>query len=257
MVGLFLTGLTAGFLGALLGFGGGILLVPALTLLFHLPFRIAVATSLVGVLTTSAAVAAVVPNERKPDIGLGLRLELATVAGALLGSLVAASIPDQTLSLIFSAAMFFSSAYIFSRARGAREGAAPESKFDAGYHARHWPLAMSLSSIAGVLSGLLGVGGGFVKVPIIYAVMDVPLGVAALTSNFMVGITAAASLFVYGSRGDIHAMIVVPTIIGVLAGAIIGIRALVRIDLRRLRMVLILLLLLIAAQMTLKGLGIL
>jgi uncharacterized membrane protein YfcA len=255
MVGLFLTGLAAGFLGALLGFGGGILLVPALTLIFHLPFKLAVATSLVGVLTTSASVGAVIPKHRKPDVELGLRLELATVAGALIGSLLVAWINDRTLSLIFSAAMLFSSGYIALRARwGGGEGM-PERAFQAVYQPRHWPIAIGLSSIAGLLAGMLGVGGGFLKVPIIYAVMDVPLGVASLTSNFMVGITAAASLFVYGGRGDIHALVVVPTALGVLTGALIGVRTLMRVEVRRLRIGLVLLLLFVAAQMALRGLG--
>jgi uncharacterized membrane protein YfcA len=252
-LGLAATGLVAGILGALLGLGGGIFLVPALTLLFGLPMRLAVGTSLVGVIATSAGVAAVAERGRGADVGLALRLEVATVAGAIAGGWLAGRVSTQVLSILFAGIVFLTAAYILYKAWYQTNNRIPEHLYSQDYHPRHWPAGLSVASLAGMVSGLLGVGGGFIKVPVMYAVMDVPLGVATATSNFMVGITAAASVFVYYGRGDIHPLVVIPTALGVFAGAMLGVYALARLRVAWVRTVLVALLLLMGVQMLLQG----
>jgi uncharacterized membrane protein YfcA len=247
------TGLLAGILGALLGLGGGIFLVPALTLLFHLPLRAAVGASLVGVIATSAGVAAVAPRGRGANVSLALRLEMATAAGALGGGLLAGYVSTQVLSMLFAAVVFGTAAYLLYKARSRPAGDGPEQLFRRNYTLRNWPLGLGISSLAGMASGLLGVGGGFIKVPAMYAVMGAPLGVATATSNFMVGITAAASIFVYLQRGDVHPLVVVPTALGVFGGAMAGVYVLPHLRATWLRLGLIGLLLIIGVQMLLRG----
>ena len=254
LLALLVTGLLAGLLGALLGLGGGIFLVPALTLFFHLPIRIAVGTSLVGVIATSAGVAAVVPRGRGADVELALRLEVATTAGAISGGLLAGRMSPQVLSVLFAVVVFFTAAYIAYKARRQVASGISERLFHREYHPHHWPAGLAISLLAGMASGLLGVGGGFIKAPMIYAVMGVPLGVATATSNFMVGITAAASIFVYYGRGDIYPLVVIPTALGVFGGAMLGVYLLPRLRVAWLRLALVGLLLLMGIQMLLRGL---
>jgi uncharacterized membrane protein YfcA len=247
------TGLFAGVLGALLGLGGGIFLVPALTLLFHLPIRVAIGTSLVGVIATSAGVTAATSRGRGADVGLALRLEVATTAGAIAGGWLAGLVSAQVLSMLFAGITFFTAGYVLYKARHQLKRAVPERLFRRDYQPRHWVLGSSVASLAGMISGLLGVGGGFIKVPVMYALMDVPLGIATATSNFMVGITAAASVFVYYGRGDIHPLVVVPTALGVFTGAMVGAYVLPRVHVTWLRLALVGLLILVGGQMLVRG----
>jgi uncharacterized protein len=247
------TGLLAGILGALLGLGGGIFLVPALTLLFHLPMRTAVGTSLMGVIATSAGVAAVAPRGRGANVSLALRLEMATAAGALGGGLLAGIVSAPALSVLFAVVVFGTAAYLLYKSRPHQAGDGPEHLFRREYKLRNWPAGLAISSLAGMASGLLGVGGGFIKVPVMYAVMGAPLGIATATSNFMVGITAAASIFVYLHRGDVHPLVVVPTALGVFGGAMAGVYVLPRVRAAWLRLALIGLLVLVGVQMLLRG----
>lgn len=249
---LYFTGIGAGVLGALLGVGGGIFLVPALTGLFHLPIRIAVGTSLVAVIATSAGVAAVARRGRGADVGLALRLESVTAAGAIGGGLLAGLASARLLSFLFAFVVFFTAGYLLYKG-GRTRGAAPEKLFGGAYRPKRWPAGMSISCGAGLISGLLGVGGGFIKVPVMYAVMGVPLGIATATSNFMVGITAAASVFVYYGRGDIRPLVAVPTALGVFTGAVLGVYVLLRLRAAWVRTALVVLLILIGIQMLLHG----
>jgi uncharacterized membrane protein YfcA len=251
---LLATGLLAGILGALLGLGGGIFLVPALTILFDLPIRVAVGTSLVGVIATSAGVAAVAARGRGADIGLALRLEVATTAGAIAGGWLAGWVSASILSMLFAAVVFFTAGYLLYKARRTAGPPGSERLFRTDYQPRRWPMGLSVAGLAGLVSGLLGVGGGFIKVPVMYAVMDIPLGIATATSNFMVGITAAASVFVYYGRGDIHPLVVVPTALGVFIGAMLGVYTLSRLRVAWLRLALIGLLVLMGGQMLWQGL---
>ncbi len=249
-----IVGLLAGILGALLGIGGGIFLVPALTLLFHLPIRIAVGTSLVAVIATSAGVGAIAARGRGADVTLALRLEVVTAGGAMAGGWLAGWASASALNILFAGVAFLTSTYLLYKARRPPGSGAPERLFSQDYRPRHWTAALAISLVAGLVSGLLGVGGGFIKVPIMYAVMGVPLGVATATSNFMVGITAAASVFVYYGRGDIHPLVVIPTALGVFMGAILGVYVLSRLRVTWVRTALIALLFVIGVQMLFQGL---
>jgi uncharacterized membrane protein YfcA len=252
----FAVGMGAGIFGALLGLGGGIFLVPALTLLFHLPIRAAVGTSLVGVIATSAAVIAAEPPGRGADISLALRLEVATTAGAITGGWLAGQVTASALYLLFGLVVMFTAGYTFYKGHHfQRENSGSEPLFTEDYHPQRWLWGLFVAYLAGMVSGLLGVGGGFIKVPVMYALMGVPLGVAAATSNFMVGITAAASFFVYYNRGDIYPLLVIPTCLGVLLGAWLGVRLMMHLRAAWLRLALVALMLLMGIYMMLQGLG--
>lgn len=255
LAGLFAAGFVAGLLGALLGIGGGIFLVPALTLIFGLPIRVAVGTSLVAVIATSAGVAAMLPPGRGADVPLALRLEIATTAGAIAGGVLAGYASPQALGVLFAAAVFATAGYTLYKARRSAAAGVPERLFAREYTVQRWPAGLAMSVVAGMASGLLGIGGGFIKVPIMYAVMGVPMGIATATSNFMVGITAAASVFVYYGRGDIHPLVVIPTAVGIFAGAMTGVRVMARLRVAWLRTALVALLVLVGIQMLLHSLG--
>lgn len=249
-------GLVAGVLGALLGLGGGIFLVPALTLLFDMPIRAAVGTSLIGVIATSAGVASVSKPGRGADVRLAMRLELATTAGALAGSFLAGIIAPQLQAFAFAGIVLATAIYTLAKMRSRPRSASEDAiggLYRQDYVVRKWPAGLSISAVAGVLSGLTGSGGGFIKVPVMHSVMDVPLGIATATSNFMVGITAAASVMLYYGRGDIFPLVAVPTAIGVFSGAVLGSRLAVRVRADSLRIALVVLLFIIALQMIWKG----
>jgi uncharacterized membrane protein YfcA len=253
---LTLVGFAAGVMGALLGLGGGIFLVPALTILFDLPIQVAVGASLIGVIATSAGVAIVAKPGRGADTTLGLRLELASVLGAFAASMAAGLLSQEALSLVFAGIVLATAAFTYYKARKVRRpvtDAAVEALFRTDYRPTHWPAGLTLTGLAGALSGLTGTGGGFIKAPVMYSLMDVPLGVATATSNFMVGITAAASAMVYYARGDIRPLIAAPTALGVFAGAMAGVQLARRVPVDTLRRLLIGVLILVALQMAWKG----
>jgi uncharacterized membrane protein YfcA len=255
--GLAGVGLAAGVLGGMFGLGGGIFLVPALTLIFGLPLRVAVGASLVGIIATSAGVAVISRAGRGPHIGIAMRLEAASTTGALIGGLAAGIIPAHILALVFAVVTLATAVYTYLKSRqrpGPASEAAIESLFQEDFAVTHWPAGLGFSGLAGLLSGLVGTGGGFIKVPVMHSLMGVPLGVATATSNFMVGITAVTSAFVYYARGDIYPLVAAPTAMGVFAGAMIGARLAGRFRVSTLRLLLVILLVLLAAQMAWKGL---
>jgi uncharacterized membrane protein YfcA len=182
-------------------------------------------------------------------VPLALRLEVLTAAGAIAGGLLAGMVSAQVLSALFAMVVFATAGYLFYKAQHRADVDVPERLFYSKYSLHHWPAGMAVSSVAGMVSGLLGVGGGFIKVPVMYAIMGAPLGVATATSNFMVGITAAASVFVYYGRGDIHPLVVIPTALGVFAGAMLGVYILPRLRVAWLRLGLIGLLIVMGVQM--------
>jgi len=252
---LVVVGVFAGVLGAILGIGGGIFLVPALTIFFDMPIRAAVGASLMGVITTSAGVAWFASGKRGADIGLALRLVLATTSGALAGGLLSGRVNPTVLHFLFAVITLLLAGYTAYRAQRQVGRKVAEKLFRTDYVPRRWPVGLSLAFVAGTLSGLLGVGGGFVMVPVMYGVMGIPLGIATATSNFMVGITATASFFVYFGRGDVHPLLAVPTAIGVFIGAITGARVAPYLRASWIRLGLILLLILMGVQMLWKGWG--
>jgi uncharacterized membrane protein YfcA len=244
---LFLTGLCAGTLGALLGIGGGIVLVPILHLALGLPMATAVAVSLACVIATSTGAAATFARDGLCDVRLGLTLELATVTGAIAAAFVAPYLPGALVRVLFGLAILPAArALLFRRGAKVAETTAVEP--------RHYGLGMGASFLAGSLSGVLGIGGGFIKVPVMNLAMGVPIRVATATSNFMIGITAAASAFVYLARGELRLDAAAPAVLGVLVGAAAGARLLPHVPAGALRKVFGGLLLLLAAHMIVSGL---
>lgn len=246
-------GAAAGLFGSLLGLGGGVLIVPLLTLVFGLELREAVGVSLVSVIMTSSVAAGVYLERHVADLRLGMRLELFTAIGALIGGSIAFLIEERVLALLFAALLAYV-AISMLRARASGGSAAPDDA-STSYEVRNLPLGVVGATGAGVLSALLGVGGGIVKVPLMHLGMGVPLRVSTATSNLMVGITAAASAVIYVIHGEVDPYIAGPTAIGVFLGASAGSRIAHRIDLRVLRFLFVAVLLYTAVQMLLRVIG--
>jgi len=226
---LVVLGFFAGMLGALTGIGGGVLLTPILALYFGIPIREAIGTSLVAIITTSAASSSVHLQRHTTDIRLGMTLELATAFGAAVTAYLVGYFNRNALEGLFAGFLLYSSVIVLTR--GGKVKPEEESALGANgetvippYEPQNYPLGLSASLVAGSLSGLLGIGGGPIKVPVMYIFMDVPLMVATATSNFMIGVTAAASAIVYYRRGDILVQYAAPLAVGVFLGSILGAR---------------------------------
>jgi hypothetical protein len=220
---LMILGFVAGLIGALAGLGGGIIITPVLALHFGIPLRVAVGTSLVAVITTSVASSAVHLQRHTTDIRLGMTLELATALGAAIAAYFAGYVNRGVLEVLFAAFLLYAAISLL-RGKGGDEGVEPSLTEVPDYTPKNYPLGLGSSLIAGALSGLLGIGGGPIKVPVMYLFMEVPLIVATATSNFMIGVTAASSGFVYFRRGDIQASIAAPLAVGVFGGSLLGAR---------------------------------
>jgi hypothetical protein len=227
---LVLSGLAAGAFGGLLGLGGGILIVPILTLGFGVPLTTAIGTSLVCVIATSTGAAAINVRAGRADVRLGITLGAGTVVGAATGGIVAGLLPERVLAALFAALLAYTA---FTMIRGLRAGgpadtappgdpAAPDGPDTPAYRSHRVPWAVAGSFAAGNVSGLLGIGGGIVTVPLIHLVMRAPIQVAVATSNFMIGITAAAGAYAYLFRGDVDPRQAAPVVLGVAVGAAIG-----------------------------------
>jgi len=217
---LFTVGAAAGGLGALAGIGGGILVVPMLTLYFGLPIHQAIGISLLAVIATSSATSSVQVERHVVDIRLGIILELMTTSGSAAAAVLAGYLHKQSLATMFILFLLFSAFNLVKRAWGARNQAL-ETEIPP-YTIKNWPGGLAASLCAGAFSGLLGVGGGVIKVPAMYLIMGVPLRVATATSNFTIGVTAAASAYIYYGRGDIVIAIAAPLVAGVFSGSILG-----------------------------------
>jgi uncharacterized membrane protein YfcA len=264
-------GIAAGVFGSLLGLGGGILIVPLLTLVFNLPLLTAVGVSLVCVIVTSGASAGVYLERRVANLRLGMLLELFTATGALAGALLAFILPDTVLELLFAALLLYVAATMARRrdrapdtgdaATKAVVGDVPVDRSlvatlsGPGYRVHNLGFGVIGSVVAGVTSALLGVGGGLVKVPVMHVVMGVPLRVATATSNLMIGITASASAIIYLLRGGIDPYVASPTALGVFLGASLGSRIAHRIHLRVLRGLFVAILLYTSWQMLQRALS--
>ncbi|MCA9521635.1 MAG: sulfite exporter TauE/SafE family protein [Myxococcales bacterium] len=262
--------LGAGVLGALLGIGGGIIVVPALTLLLKVDIRYAIGASIVSVIATSSGAAAAYVRERLTNLRVGMFLELGTTAGALTGAYLAGVIGGRWLYLIFGSVLAYSSVMMFRKRDGA-VSTAPRSPvadrlqlhgsfFDEAQHKRidyrvaRPGLGLGLMYVAGISSGLLGIGSGGLKVPAMDLAMGLPIKVSTATSNFMIGVTAAACAGVYFARGDIDPFIAAPVAAGVLLGATGGSRLLPRLKSSLVRSMFVIVLFWIALEMILRGL---
>lgn len=231
-------GAVTGFIGALFGIGGGIFLIPFLVLVFHVPMHTAIATSLIAVIATSSSAASVFIERRQTNIRLGMSLEVTTTVGALLGGITAAALSGDVLKQLFGGMLVVMGAIMWYRARvhgDARieyhDGHALNGEYTDGatnetvrYSVRRLPIAMLVSLIAGNISGLLGVGGGIIKVPVMNVFSGVPMKAATATSNFMIGVTAVASAFIYLLRGHVNPHVTAACVVGVLIGSLAGTR---------------------------------
>jgi uncharacterized protein len=266
-----LTGLSsfvAGLLGSLTGLGGGVVIVPLLTLVFGVDIRYAIGASLVSVIATSSGAAAAYVKEGYSNIRIGMFLEIATTMGALAGASVAARLPTSVIAVIFGLVLIYSS-YLSGRPPAERisddppdrlatllrmDGSYPTPGGPQTYHVHGIPTGFGLMFVAGMLSGLLGIGSGAVKVLAMDQAMRLPFKVSTTTSNFMIGVTAAASAGVYLNRGYIDPGLAMPAMLGVLASSLLGARLLVRAQTRILRIVFSLVVVLLGVEMIYNGL---
>jgi uncharacterized membrane protein YfcA len=237
---LALGSLLGGFLGALTGLGGGVVLVPLLTLVFGVDLRYAIGASLVSVIATSSAAAASYVRDGYSNVRVGMCLEVATTIGAIVGALIATWVPVSTVAIVFGVVLLWSSiSSLRKRIDGVGppdadrlatmlrlDGSFPTPTGPQTYHVAHVPGGFALMFVAGWLSGLLGIGSGALKVLAMDQVMGLPFKVSTTTSNFMIGVTAAASAGLYLHRGYIDPGLTMPVMLGVLAGASLGARLL-------------------------------
>ena len=265
---VWISSFVAGLLGALTGLGGGVVLVPVLTLVFGVDIRYAVGASLVSVIATSSGAAAAYVREGYSNIRIGMLLEIATTLGAIAGAFLAAHVSTQAIAVVFGLVLLYSAHRSFFKAAQHVEqfqcpdplatklklnGDYPVGEHRERYYVQSVPTGFALMAGAGALSGLLGIGSGAVKVIAMDRAMRIPFKVSTTTSNFMIGVTAAASVGVYLSRGYIDPGLAMPIMLGVLMGALLGTRILVHTHVEMLRKVFASVILLLAVEMILNG----
>ena len=265
----FAASLVAGLLGSLLGLGGGIIITPVLTLFLGVPIQYAIGASIISVIATSSGAAAAYVKQHMTNLRLAISLSVATTAGALTGAYLNGLFQQRWLFILFGVILGYSALMMLRRHGPPPTTTAPDyladklqlhdHYFDATEHREiHYrvtrtPLGLLLMYIAGVVSGLLGIGSGALKVPALDLAMRLPFKVSTATSNFMMGITAAASAGLFFARGQINPFIAAPVSVGVLCGAVVGAKLLNRIRSKNIRTVFIAVLLLISGQMIFKG----
>jgi uncharacterized membrane protein YfcA len=266
---IFACSLAAGFLGSLTGLGGGVVIVPLLTLVFGVDLRYAIGASLIAVIATSSGAAAAYVREGYSNVRIGLFLEIATSAGALFGAGLATHVSSSAIAIVFGLVLLYAAVSASGEpledpphrahgepSLGARlrlNSSFPGKDGVETYVVQRVPLGFALMVGAGTLSGLLGIGSGAVKVLAMDRAMGLPFKVSTTTSNFMIGVTAAASAGVYLSRGYIDPGLAMPVMLGVLGGALLGSRFLMRAGVSVLRNVFRVLLLALAAEMLYNG----
>jgi uncharacterized protein len=257
----------AGLIGALTGLGGGVILVPVLTLIFGVNLRFAVGASLISVIATSSGAAASYVRDGYANMRIGILMEVATTLGALGGATLASHVSTGTIAIIFGVVLLYSSIRATrpdphattdatpDRLAGRLRlvGAEPTPAGPVPYAVHHVPAGFSLMAVAGMLSGLLGIGSGALKVLAMDRVMRLPFKVSTTTSNFMIGVTAAAGAGIYIRNGYIDPVLACPVMLGVLAGALIGARILLNARVTLLRIVFAVVLGLTAVEMIVQG----
>lgn len=276
-------GAGSGLLGALVGIGGGVVIVPSLVIGLGVSMQDAVAISLVSVVATSTAAGSVYVKEGLANMRLGMTLEIATTLGGMSGGLVAVVVSPSILAALFAAMLVVTAALLVRgkdpshhaargahasgadatpeeeprgwEERGTLAGAYHDTAFGklVAYRAERLGFGSSVAFVAGAMSGLLGVGGGFLKVPAMTLGMRVPLRVAAATSNFMIGVTAISSLTVYVARGYLRPMLAVPLVVGVIGGSLAGTKLGHRVSVRWLRVILAVVLVGVAVEMAMRA----
>ncbi len=260
------TGAATGLVGAMLGLGGGVFLVPLLTLALGIPIRTAVAASLISVIATSSASSTVNLDRGLVNMRLAMALEVATTIGGLGGGVAAALFTPRELFLIFGGTLAVMGVLMFVRSGyrnviadlgvdpGRLGGRLQEGETTYVYRMRRLPLGLGASLVAGAVSGLLGLGGGIIKVPVMNTFCGIPIRVAAATSAFMIGVTAAASVFIYYARGDLVLPLCSAVALGALPGSLAGARLAHVVHTRWLKIIMAVVLLLVGARMALQAL---
>jgi uncharacterized membrane protein YfcA len=265
---LFGTSVLAGLLGALTGLGGGVVIVPALALLFHVDIRYAIGASLVSVIATSSGSAIAYVRDGFSNLRVGMFLEVATTAGALAGAWLASRVSTHWIAIVFGAVLLYSAIASFRQKKDVRaeaqrrnalaerlelRGVMPGAGGGDAYTAQRVPLGFGIMFGAGTLSGLLGIGSGAVKVLAMDQAMRLPFKVSTTTSNFMIGVTAAASAGIYLSRGYIEPTLAMPVMLGVLVGSLAGARVLVRTRVSTLKMLFAVVIVVLGVEMIYNG----
>jgi hypothetical protein len=266
---LFVTSVLAGLLGSLTGLGGGVVIVPVLALLFKVDIRYAIGASLVSVIATSSGAAVAYVREGLSNIRIGMFLEVATTVGALLGAYLTAKVSTHWIAIVFGVVLLYSAVASYRQksekvsesakqvntlaAKLQLKGSYPAPDGTQPYVAQRVPLGFGVMFGAGTLSGLLGIGSGAVKVLAMDQAMKLPFKVSTTTSNFMIGVTAAASAGIYLSRGYIQPTIAMPVVLGVLLGSLIGTRILVRTQVTTLKNIFALVIVLLGCEMLYSG----
>ncbi|WP_293956546.1 MULTISPECIES: sulfite exporter TauE/SafE family protein [unclassified Sphingobacterium] len=263
---LLLGAYVAGLLGSLTGLGGGVVVIPLLTLFFHVDIRYAIGAALLASIATSSGAATAYVKEGITNIRLGMFLEIATTIGAVIGAVIAIYMPTNTIAIIFGFVLIFSAAMtVRKKNEHAHAGGSPlaeKLKLNSTYpvEGKLIPYKLtnivggfSLMGVAGVISGLLGIGSGSLKVLAMDSMMKIPFKVSTTTSNFMIGVTAAASAVVYLQRGYMDPGIAFPVILGVLGGAITGSKLLKRMNPKTLRIIFAVAITFVALEMIFNG----
>ena len=257
----------AGFIGSLLGLGGGVIIVPVLTLGFGVDIRYAVAASLISIIATSSGAAASFLKDHLTNLRLAIVLEIGTVFGAMSGFLLSSSLKSSSLFLCFGGFLLFSSVMMFRQKKDPRaetnhpwsEKLGLNSKFpEEGewihYKVANVPFGLISMYVAGVFSALLGIGSGIFKIMAMDGAMKIPMKVSSATSNFMIGVTASASAGAYFLRGDIKPEIASPVALGIIVGAWIGARVMPKLNAAFIRKIFIVVMIIVGIQMIMKGL---
>ena len=269
MLGLIVLSMTAGLIGSLFGLGGGVIVVPVLTILYDMPAHDAIAISLVAIVAISAAGSATLVKERVANVRLGLRMEMGAAAGAVIGAVIALYLNSSLLSLAFAFVMIYSAVYMLMRPEkkvsdddlsesdGVFVYHDPRTGEDIRYRVRNQRTGMLGFFAAGITSPLSGVGGGAIKVPIMNIHMNVPMKVATATSSFVIGITAFTGAAVYFLSGVLDVQTAAVVIVGAFVGSRMGVAILPKIDTASLRRYFSVVLIFLAAVMFLKAGGLL
>jgi uncharacterized membrane protein YfcA len=265
IVGILAVAVAAGIFGSMLGVGGGVIMVPVLSLAFGVPIKTAIATSIVCVIATSSMAQSTFAARGMTNMRLGMVLEVATTIGAVAGGITAVLIDGRVLQGAFAAVLFYVS-WQMGRRRGdivpAETTLMPSSYYDPAegrqvtYGVHGLGIGFGLSFVAGNVSGLLGVGGGAFKVPIMNMLMGVPLKATIATSNLMIGVTAATGAAIFYGRGYMDPHWAVPAALGILAGARLGPRLAIHLPSRVLIIVFEVVLAVFGVLMLLKALGV-
>lgn len=265
---LFLGAILAGFLGSLTGLGGGVVVIPLLTLGFGVDMRYAIGAALVTSIASSSGAAAAYIKEGITNVRIGMFLEIATTIGAVIGAIIAIWLDKQYIAIIFGCVLIFSAIRTIAKKEENVDYSLPGDKMGdyfklngsypttngiVKYNVRNVAGGFSLMGLAGILSGLLGIGSGALKVLAMDTAMKIPFKVSTTTSNFMVGVTAAASAVVYLQRGYIDPGLAMPIVVGVLSGAYFGSKILPKANVRKLRLLFSVVIFALALSMMYNG----